>query len=239
MKKLLFTVAAAFALFCAAAEAKDSAQPTKEDPFAWEQPAYRTYTIFNLGIFPKIPGWQDNTETIGIKTGWPVVTGKNATMTGFESSWVYSGSEYVTGIQASMLMNLHKHCRGFQPAIGFNFSTETLDGMQAAVGFNFANRVRGVQASSLNFTRSMVGFQPGVIGNITEEVCGFQTGFFSLTSKLDGVQFGGVNIVTKDSTEGIQVGFVNIAKEKGMQFGLVNIIPGGKLPFMLFFNYAK
>lgn len=232
MKKFFLTVSA-IAAVCFSAAAADKSN------LDWERPQYRTYTIFNLGILPKIPGWQDNTETIGIKTGWPVVTGKNATMIGFESSWAYSGSEYMTGVQGSMLMNYNKHGEGFEAAIGLNFSSRSFVGMQASCVFNLANNLVGVQAGALNICRTMDGFQPGVIGNITEESAGCQAGLFSITKVLKGCQVGGLNLA-KDSTDGFQVGFFNIASGgKGLQFGLVNIIPGGKIPFMLFFNMSK
>jgi len=238
MKKLLLAAFAA-AFLCTAAQAADQkAQTQPADPFEWTQPTYKTYTVFNLGIFPKIPGWQDNTETIGIKTGWPAVTGMNATMTGFESSWAYSGSEYVTGLQASMAVDWNRYCRGMQAVLGVNFSMEALDGMQAAVGFNFANNIRGMQAGSMNFAQNLTGFGAGVIGNITGNTEGVQAGLFDLTGKLDGLQFGGINIVKESCDNCWQVGLWNQAKEKGIQFGLINIIKGGKMPFMILFNYA-
>lgn len=233
MKKFLLSVFVGIAVLSTLA-----AQNT-DDPFAWkDQPQYSTYTIFNLGILPKIPGWQDRTETVGLKTGWPVVTGQQATMTGFECSWVYSGSAYMTGCQASMLMNHHLYGIGFQPAIVMNYSMKSFEGMQASCVFNYANNLRGVQAGALNIANYMVGFQPGVIGNITQKADGLQAGLFSITQKLDGCQLGGFNYA-KDSSEGFQIGFFNIAKEKGLQFGFINIIPGGKLPFMILFNYSE
>lgn len=238
MKKILIAMVAAF---CAAftVSAAEVAGAAGADPFVWEQPQYKTYTVFNLGILPKIPGWQDNTETIGIKTGWPVVTGQNATMTGCESSWVYSGSDYMTGVQASMLLNRHLYGYGFQPAIVMNLSMKSLVGMQASCVFNYANNVMGVQAGAVNILTYINGFQPGVLFNYADKVEGCQAGLFGIIKKLNGCQLGGVNI-TEDASEGFQIGFVNIISNgKGMQFGIFNILPGAKIPFTLFFNMGK
>ena len=232
MKRLIF--AACFA-FCAALCAADDFYNA---PTVAEQ--YKTWSIFQLGFFPGIPSYVDHSHVIGIKTGWPISGGNGSWVDGFESSWIYSGTDRVYGLQASLFMNISKEIRGFEPAIAININRGFVTGFQASCVFNLAGEVNGIQAGALNIARSMTGFQPGVLGNITRKMCGFQAGLYNITESLDGVQAAPLFNVTKDvESTFFQMGLVNVSSGKrGVQFGLINIISDGALPFFPFFNIS-
>jgi hypothetical protein len=232
MKKLLlFAVAAiAFSLTASAtaAEAKASGAPV-----------YKYWSPFQLGFFPGVPSYVNNSRVIGLKTGWPISGGKNSRLDGFESSWIYSGTDYVNGLQASIFVNISKEVKGFEPAIAMNINRVSLTGIQASCAFNLAGDVIGIQAGGLNIAKSVVGFQPGVLGCITKEMTGFQAGLFTMAEKMDGFQASPLFNLMGENDGSFQLGLVNVAtKGKGVQIGLINVIKGGKVPFIPFFNMS-
>ena len=218
-----------------AAEAGGSA-PTAS---AAEPPVYKSWAPFQLGLFPGVPSYVHNSRVIGLKTGWPISSGTGSTVDGFESSWIYSGTQYVNGLQASLFMNISRDLKGFEPAIAMNLNGNSLIGIQASCVMNVAGDVTGVQAGGLNIARRVDGFQPGVLGCITREMNGFQTGLFTVAKVLDGVQFSGVNVCGEAGDCCFQMGLVNVAtKGRGVQFGLINVIKDGTVPFLPFFNIS-
>lgn len=232
MKKLLLFAVAAIAFgitaSATAAEAKTSGAPV-----------YKYWAPFQLGFFPGVPSYVNDSRVIGLKTGWPISGGRNSRLDGFESSWIYSGTDYVNGLQASIFMNISKEVKGFEPAIAFNFNRVSLTGIQASCVFNLAGDVVGIQAGGLNIAKSVIGFQPGVLGCITESMKGFQAGLFTIAEKMNGCQASPIFNLMGETSGAFQIGLVNVAtKGKGIQFGLINVIKGGKAPFIPFFNMS-
>ena len=107
MKKLLLLAVAATFVFSFASTV-DAAEK------ATGKPVYKYWTPFQLGFFPGVPSYVNNSRVIGIKTGWPISGGKNSQLDGFESSWIYSGTDYTNGLQASIFMNISKELKGFE-----------------------------------------------------------------------------------------------------------------------------
>lgn len=222
MKKLLL------ALFCLAAAGLSAAESA---------PVYKSWSPFQLGLFPNVPSYVSNSRVIGIKTGWPISSGLGSTVDGFESSWIYSGTDTVNGLQASLFMDISKHVIGFAPAIALNINTQDFTGFQAACVMNVAGEITGLQAGAFNVAKTLNGYQPGVIGCIAREANGLQTGLFNVAKKLDGVQIAAVNVCGEVEDTFFQMGIVNVAtKQHGIQFGLVNVIKDGWVPFLPFFN---
>ena len=229
-----FLAAAVFCLFAAGLSAADAAESS-----APAAPVYKSWSPFQLGFFPHVPSYVYNSRVIGLKTGWPISSGVGSTVDGFESSWIYSGTQYVNGLQASLFMNISRDLKGFEPAIAMNFNGNSLIGFQASCLMNVAGDVTGIQAGGLNIARRIDGFQPGVLGCIAREMNGFQTGLFTVAKKLDGVQFSGVNVCGEAGDCCFQMGIVNVAtKGRGVQLGLVNVIKDGTVPFIPFFNIS-
>ena len=217
MKKLLLLAVAATFVFSFASTV-DAAEK------ATGKPVYKYWTPFQLGFFPGVPSYVNNSRVIGIKTGWPISGGKNSQL---------------NGLQASIFMNISKELKGFEPAIVFNFNRVKLTGIQASCLFNLAGDVIGIQAGGLNIAKSIIGFQPGVLGCITRDMTGFQAGLFTIAEKMEGMQASPVFNLMGETSGGFQLGLVNVAtKGKGVQLGLINVIKGGKIPFMPFFNMS-
>ena len=77
MKKLLL------ALFCLAAVGLTAAESTTDTPRT-----YKSWSPFQLGLFPGVPSYVNNSRVIGFKTGWPISSGLGSTVDGFEASWI-------------------------------------------------------------------------------------------------------------------------------------------------------
>jgi len=224
MKKLLL------AFFCMAAVSLSA---------AGSAPVYKSWSPFQLGLFPGIPSYVNNSRVIGFKTGWPISSGLGSTVDGFEASWIYSGTDTVNGLQACIFMDISKHIKGFAPAGALNINTQDVIGFQAACVMNLAGEVTGLQAGALNVAKTLNGYQPGVIGSIARESNGLQTALFTVAKKLDGVQLAAVNVCGEVENTFFQMGIVNVAtKKRGVQLGLINVIKGGKIPFLPFFNLS-
>ena len=227
MKKLLL------AFFCLAAVGLSALEVFTTTA----EPHYRDWSPFQLGFFPGIPGYVDNSRVMGFKTGWPISSGLDSTVDGFEASWFYSGTDTVNGLQTGLFMNISRHIAGFTPAGVLNINTQDVIGFQASVVMNQAGDVAGLQASSLNIARDLYGCQLGVIGSIAREANGLQTGLVTVAQKLDGFQLAVVNVCGEVEDTFFQIGLVNVAtKEHGIQLGLINVIKDGWFPFLPIFN---
>ena len=229
MKKLLL------ALFCLAAVGMMAGDPAAAA--SSKAPVYKSWSPFQLGLFPGVPSYVNNSRVIGFKTGWPISSGLGSTVDGFEASWIYSGTDTVNGLQASLFMDISKHVIGFAPAIALNINTQDFTGFQAACVMNVAGEITGLQAGGFNVAKTLNGYQPGVIGSIASEANGLQTALFTVAKKLDGVQVALVNVCGEVESTFFQMGLVNVATKKyGIQLGLVNVIKDGWVPFLPFFN---
>ncbi len=191
------------------------------------------WTPFQVVFLPGLPSYSRNSNTYGVKSGWPATSG-NGRVHGIELSWVYSGTDVVKGIQGSWIYNDNVAMDGLQITWVFNLNRQVFRGIQASCVANIAGDFTGLQCGGFNLAGDFTGFQPGVFGNIAKDFTGFQLGLYNVSKNLKGFQMSGVNIA--DEADGFQLGFVNVAKERGVQFGLLNIIKGSPLPVFPFFN---
>ena len=236
MKKLFgFFFLAVCAVSLSAAETNSAAQPeTQASPYDYSMPVYDSWTPLQIGLFPQVPSYQSNSHVCGIKTGWPMCAGYGI-VDGFESSWLYSGTDYVNGLQASLFMNDSKHLRGFSPAMAINLNRGTLEGHQATCLLTMGVNVVGLQSGCLNLAKNICGAQVAAIANISRQTDAVQVApAFNVARELNGGQAGIVNVAR--DVDGFQFGLVNvIGGETGVQIGLINIIADGTVPFLPFF----
>ncbi len=213
MKKmtLMLAVLLCGAWLVSAQEIKDKKAPDFKPIKDW--------TVFQLGFFPGVPAGTGNSNVCGLKLGAPMVDGYGRVY-GFEPSLLYSGTDYIKGVQAT--------------AAGPSIAKD-VEGIQASwTGPTIANKVFGLQAScTVNVAEDIIGFQPGLV-NFAKNVRGFQASAVNLSEKVVGFQMSAVNM-TKELT-GFQFGAFNYSKKNGVQLGVINIIEDGWIPFTLLFN---
>ncbi len=199
-------------------------------------PAVRSeeeWTPFQIVFLPGLPSYSRNSNTFGIKSGWPATSGVGR-VNGVEISWCYSGTDIINGVQASWLINNNLAMDGLQISWIFNMNRQVFRGVQASCIVNIAGDFTGLQCGGFNLAGDFTGFQPGLLGNVAGDFNGFQAGLFNVAKNLRGFQMSGVNVAAE--ADGFQLGFVNVAKNRGVQFGLLNIIKGSPLPVFPFFN---
>ncbi len=230
MKKILLI--AALAVGCAVIM---SAQENKPKGGAGEEKPPKPlneWTFFQIGFLPGFPGATKYSNVYGLKLGAPMVDG-DGRVYGIEPSGLYSGTNYVNGIQAAW----------FGLA-----SAKEVQGLQACIGATITDKVWGVQAAILNIAQQSWGFQPGGV-NIIKDGKGIEGSLVNVSETYQGLQFGGVNItdnlkgfqasacnITK-YTKGLQFGLFNYSSEGAAQLGVINIIEDSPIPFMPIFNY--
>lgn len=201
MKKMLSCMAA-FLVSCTIMTAQNTtaAAPKNEPPTPMNK-----WTFFQIGFLPGVPGYTKVSNVYGLKLGAPLVDGEGR-VCGLEPSFLYSGTSYVDGLQASW----------FGPAI-----CREINGFQASIPVTIARTMYGSQASVTNI--------------ITDTGYGFDAGAVNIAKNFYGFQLSAVNVTTEEF-RGFQFGVFNYSNKKGCQMGLVNIIKDGPLPFMLIFN---
>ncbi|HBC87270.1 MAG TPA: hypothetical protein DCZ94_09970 [Lentisphaeria bacterium] len=212
MKKLFLMMAVIFcgALLVSADAGDKQDAPTLKPLDEW--------TFLQIGFFPGIPQGTNYSNVYGIKIGVPMVSGYGR-VRGIEPSILLSGTDYVYGVQATLL--------------GVN-RAKRVYGLQATSLVNISEEVIGFELSQVNIANEIKGFQASVV-NVTGKVAGFQAGAVNVANKVDGFQASAVNIVGEE-LKGGQLGVFNYSKKSGCQFGLVNIIEDGWIPFMIIFN---
>ncbi len=215
MRKSLLAIAA---LFCSLAllpaqqqetvkTETTAAKPTAEQSNVQLKPT-NEWTFLQVGFLPGVPGCTENSNVYGIKLGLPLVDG-DGRVCGMEPSFLYSGTSYVSGLQASW----------FGPSIA-----KTIKGVQGSIPINITDKISGFQGSVSNVS--------------LEEVKGVQAGAVSVGYKVSGAQLSAVNVVA-DELKGFQFGVVNYSDSKGVQLGFINIIKDGYIPFTLIFNCSN
>ena len=160
-----------------------------------EPPEPLTYwTFVQIGFLPTVPRGTQNSNVYGLKLGAPMVDGKGRVY-GVEPSLMYSGTNYVGGIQAAW--------------VGACISRK-VDGLQAAGGFCMCEEMNGLMPAIVNINKIMRGYQPGFV-NITEELTGFQSGFVNIAKKkCTGFQLGFINLSKEN---GCQLGVLNFIED--------------------------
>ena len=201
MKKMLSCMAA-FLVSCTIMTAQDTTAAAEKT--VTPKPA-SDWTFFQIGFLPGVPGSTKYSNVYGLKLGAPLVDGEGR-VCGLEPSFLYSGTSYIDGLQASW----------FGPAICREFN-----GLQASIPVSIA--------------RTMYGAQAAVVNIIREDGYGFGAGAINIAKNFYGFQLSAANVATGEF-RGFQFGVFNYSEKKGCQMGLVNIIKDGPLPFMIIFN---
>lgn len=92
------------------------------------------WDFFQLGFWFGVPTQTNATDVSGMKLGIPACGGMGYVY-GLETSVCASGTDYVKGVQCSLLLDVSKKVTGVQGAV-INYS-ETVEGLQLGV-LNFA-----------------------------------------------------------------------------------------------------
>ena len=159
------------------------------------------WTFFQLGFFPEIPGNTMYSNVYGIKLGAPMVCGYGRVY-GVEPSFLYSGTDYVKGIQAAW--------------VGFSDAKEVY-GLQASMGVCMADKVWGIQTGAVCIAKKTAGIQFSGVG-VTETSSGIQAGIVNVSNYVKGLQLGAFNW----SKEGaFQIGAVNMIEDSWLPFMII------------------
>lgn len=215
MKKFLITLTLLAVCVTSIQAQSDKDAPPEQAPRPLDE-----WTFLQLGFFPNTPGYTKKSNVYGIKLGLPMCSGWGRVY-GVEASGLYSGTNYVDGIQASWFgACIGREIFGVQATTFGPCISRVSYGVQASGPFCYASEhLSGIQASLVNISGEHYGIQAGVV-NISKPFTGFQTGAVNIVEKIDGLQFGAFNY----------------SKGKAVQMGFINIIEDGWLPFTLIFN---
>ncbi|MCQ2377662.1 MAG: hypothetical protein MJ016_00425 [Victivallaceae bacterium] len=223
MKKLLLFAAFCFVGSLFAEEAK-AAMSYKDYPVSYLQ----------LGIWYNFPRSQMESNTVGIKSGWPMCAGTGS-VTGLEASWLGSLTQHIDGAQLGWTVCYCYDLKGLQATLITCINTDHLTGLQASPVFNMAGDVTGVQASSVNVARNFTGFQPAAILNVADDFKGFQAApIMNIADNVDGMQ---ASLLNKAKKVGFQLGLLNMATD-GFQIGLLNFMDNAWLPCFPLVNFT-
>ena len=227
MKPLTLTIAA-LTMLCAGAFAEDAAvaaAPAAKASVEADAPKpSQDWTFFQIGFFPSAPRATVNSTVRGVKLGIPMSSGDNY-VCGIEPSFLYSGTNFVDGIQGAMFgAAVAKKVNGIQ-GVWFGYvQAREVNGMQCAIG--------PCVVKTLN------GWQPSCASVALEKSNGFQIAFASVASaEFNGMQAAAVNVANAELC-GFQLGAVNYAKHNGVQFGVINIIKDGWIPVLPLVNVS-
>lgn len=229
-KKILRSLLAAMVLGSGAVFAGDAAAPeVKMDS--------KNFKPFQIGFLPYVPSYTEYSTVNGFKLGAPMVTGWGY-VNGLEASVLYSGTNNINGIQATLTgVSLATKVNGLQAATGFSGADE-LYGFQGSLVNYTKNRSLGAQGSVANISGEFDGFQAGAANTSIGDFAGFQFGVANtITKAFKGFQCGGFNIVT-GLYRGFQCGIFNYSSEGGAQLGAINIIADAYIPVLPIANYS-
>ncbi len=152
----------------------------------------------------------------------------------FLLGFIYSRSDYLSGLSISPISHIKKNMHGLQFSF-INLVDGDLAGTQ--LGFiNFGNNIWGMQSGYVNFSNVLNGFQVALV-NMSDDLKGVQAGIANIADNTDGAQVG-VYSQTSEELNGIQIGLINYANNvKGGQLGIINIAndqEGASFGFMSF-----
>lgn len=105
------------------------------------------WDFFQLGFWFGVPSQTDKSDVCGMKLGVPACGGVGHVY-GLETSVCASGTDYVKGVQCSLLVDVSKKVTGVQGAV-----------------INYSEVVNGLQVGVLNFAKDGA-FQFGVLNHI-------------------------------------------------------------------------
>ena len=151
--------------------------------------SYKDYPVsyLQLGIWYNFPRSQMESNTIGIKSGWPMCAGTGS-VTGLEASWLGSLTQHIDGAQLGWTVCYCHDLKGVQATLITCLNTDQLTGLQASPVFNMAGDVTGVQASSVNVAKNFKGFQPAAIINVAENFTGLKGAYVRMEDTIKGFQ---------------------------------------------------
>ncbi|HCE43751.1 MAG TPA: hypothetical protein DET40_09400 [Lentisphaeria bacterium] len=232
MKKLMLVIAV---FFCGAVLVSAQGQVKAAAPAAQpEKKPLDQWTFFQIGFFPGVPESTKNSNVCGLKLGFPMVDGYGR-VGGVEPSLFYSGTDYVKGVQATLVgPSIGQEILGVQTACVGPTIAKTVHGLQLSGMFNLADDLLGCGLGVANIAKSMAGFQISAV-NVSEKVVGGQISAVNVSGMVIGAQVSAVNFAN-DELKGAQIGVVNYSKKNGCQLGLFNIIEDSPLPFTIIFN---
>ncbi len=186
MKKMMLMMVVAFCgAVIATADAGDKQGPVLKPLDDW--------TFFQIGFLPGFPQGTNYSNVYGIKLGAPMVSGTGSRVYGIEPSLLFSGSDYVYGIQAGWFgATKAKQVWGLQANCMVNVADEVIGFEPGLV--NVTKEITGFQASAVNVSRKVTGFQASAVNVASEELKGVQLGVVNY-SKKGGCQFGLVNVI--------------------------------------------
>ena len=227
MKPIALTITVALATLCSGVLAEEAAQATpkaKEAIVADAPNPSPEWTFFQVGFFPGAPKATNNSTVRGIKMGFPMSAGDNY-VCGIEPSFIYSGTNYVDGIQGAMFgAAVARKVNGIQGTWFGYVQAREVNGMQCAIG--------PCVVKTLN------GWQPSCASVTLEKSNGFQIAFANVANaEFNGFQAAAVNVANQELC-GFQLGAVNYAHHNGVQFGVINIIKDAWIPVLPLVNFS-
>jgi len=242
MKKLLVAVLAVAAFLSTTVQA--------QNVFVQQQSKYEKWSVFGFGFLPGIPACQDNTWVRGLKLGFPIISGKDSMVSGLELGLFGCGTDYFSGVQASLLLNDGIYGRGVQANPLINLNESQFTGLQASCIANVTDQATGMQSSLFNFAGDFSGFQFSGLTNTAARFNGLQLSCFNAAESLAGCQIGAFALTNKAS-KSLQISAFNVNErgtalqigalscgERGIQIGLINVMKNGFLPIMILFNFS-
>ena len=154
----------------------------------------------------------------GLQATWAAAIA-GGTVRGVQAGAVTVAPE-VLGLQASHLVTLAKGGVAGVQASGITaIATGDVSGVQASAVFNWAERVDGLQTSTVNWAGAATGLQYAVV---------------NIGWAVEGAQVGLVNIA--DEVDGAQVGLFNYANSADASVGLLSWVKDGTHDVELFAN---
>jgi len=228
----LMSMAAAAATLCCGAFAdeakieapKAQAAAVKADAYADGPKPSQSWTFFQPAFFPGAPSATKDSTVYGVKMGVPMSAGDNY-VCGMEASFLYSGTNYVDGVQGAMLgAAIARKVNGIN-GVWFGYvQAREVNGMQCAIGPCIA--------------KTMNGFQPSCASITLEKSNGCQISFANVANaEFNGLQVAAVNVAS-ENLDGFQLGAVNYSKHNGVQFGVINIIKDAWIPVLPLINVS-
>ena len=158
---LLLLTAILFGCAIAASAQEITSETSKPDSTAIQKqpiPAQQTtqtpantgvWDFFQIGFWFGVPSETETTDVCGIKLGIPSCGG-SAHVYGLETSVCASGTDYVKGVQSSLLVDVSKEVTGLQGGV-----------------INYCETVHGLQLGVLNMAKNEA-FQFGIINYIED-----------------------------------------------------------------------
>ncbi len=163
------------------------------------------------------------------ETGFQLAAGNarvpdDPNVSGFRLSILHGENEKMSGFDLGLLsLSTSKNRTGLAVILGISRTTGTSSGLNSALVITHEGEARGVNASFVNFVKTLKS--------------GINVGFLNITEGFSSIDFGGIAVSDRSN---VQVGFINVTKKiENFQFGFLNIAENGFLPVFPIFNFPK